>query len=292
MARVPVGPTMNCPLGCSGLAAPLFDKLAIPYFRCGACDFVFSRPATNANFANDLTDYEPAYLQYFADSIEDEWNHAAVVRWVERTRPLAGRRVLDIGSGSGKFVRYLRKAGADAWGLEPSRPLYERYLAAEPYFIRQTVDEFAAAGSADEFDLIFACDVIEHVARPDHFLRDTAAMLRTGGVLFVSTPDVGSLFARVCGRRWHFYNRYHLSYLSRATIRSLAARNQLHELGCAYLPRRKSVGFVLSYFANFVLGMERADLARRLDRVALPLNFYDTMSLAFEKRDDENPPAP
>jgi SAM-dependent methyltransferase len=274
---------MTCPIGCSGHVEPLFEKLGIPYFRCSVCGFVFSKPAVNANFANDIADYEPAYLQYFADSLEDQWNHTAVMRWVERIHPVAGRRVLDIGSGSGKFVRYLRRAGADAYGLEPASPLFERYLAGEPFFIPRTVEEFAASTDTDPFDLIFACDVIEHVERPDHFLRDTATMLRPGGVLFVSTPDVGSLFARVCGRRWHFYNRYHLSYLSPTTIRALAARSGLREVGCAYLPRMKSVGFVLSYFANFVLGMERANFGKRLEGVAVPLNLYDTMSIAFEK---------
>ena len=69
-----------------------------------------------------------------------------------------------------------------------------------------------------------------------------SALLRKGGLLLISTPDVGSVFARLSGKRWHYYNEYHLSYFSRITIRRLAAEAGLREVGFTRLPRLKSLG--------------------------------------------------
>lgn len=280
-------PSTPCPVCDDGRQVRrLFEKQAIPYHRCLACGFVFSKPAVNANLANDFEGYERSYLQYFAPSDEDERNLVALLGWVEQTCALHGQRVLDVGSGSGKLVRFLRHRGVDAYGLEPAEPLYSRFLASDPFFVHQTIEDYAAGSSGKEFGVIFACDVIEHLERPDLFLRDASRLLRPGGTLIVSTPDVGSVFARVCGKHWHFYNQYHLSYLSRRTLGSMAARYGLREVGHTHLPRLKSVGFLLEYFSNFVTNGWRIPTHNRLDQRIVRLNLFDTMTLAFRGEAD------
>jgi hypothetical protein len=46
-------------------------------------------------------------------------------------------------------------------------------------------------------------------------------LLRPGGVLVVNYPDIGSLIARILGRRWPFLTSVHLSYFDRRTIRRM-----------------------------------------------------------------------
>ena len=275
---------MSCPLCCTDQIQQSFEKQGVPYYRCLACDFVFSKPSRNANLTNEIDDYEAAYSKYLAESEEDEWNHAALLRWAERFCSLNGQRVLDIGCGSGKFVRFLRRTNVDAFGLEPATPLFSRYLATDPFFVHQTFEEYAEESTSDQFEVIFASDVIEHVERPDLFLRDASVLLRPGGTLFISTPDVGSVFARVCGRWWHFYNRYHLSYLSRSTMVAMAVRHGLREVGYAHLSRQKSIGYALQYLSDFIVGAGSIRIPDRLDRFLVPLNLFDIMSVVFQKR--------
>jgi SAM-dependent methyltransferase len=171
----------------------------------------------------------------------------------------------------------------EAFGVEPAAPLFSRFLANDPFFVHQTFEDYAVDSATKQFAAIFASDVIEHVERPDFLLRDASVLLRPGGTLFVSTPDVRSVVARVCGRHWHFYNRYHLSYLSRKTLGALAARYGLREVGYAHLPRFKSVGYTLQYFADFVVGGSNIRLPDRLNRLIVFLNLFDTMSVVFQK---------
>ena len=88
-----------CALCGAAPATALFHKHDIPYYACPACDFVFSRPATNANFENAIEDFEPSYLDYLQGSAEDEPNHAALLRWAENFAYLSGEPVLDIRLG-------------------------------------------------------------------------------------------------------------------------------------------------------------------------------------------------
>lgn len=274
---------MSCPLCRSESVQQLFEKQGIPFGKCLSCDFVFAKPSINANLANEFGEYEPAYLRYFAESVEDERNHAALLSWVEQFCLVEGQRVLDVGCGGGKFVRFLRRNGVDASGLEPAAPLFSHFLSDDPFFVQMTLEEFSATTAAEQFSVVFAWDVIEHIERPDLLLRDAAALLQPGGTLFVSTPDVASMAARTLGRWWHFYNKYHLSYLSRKGISALAERYGLHEVGYAHLPRLRSVRYTLQYFVDFVAGGGRIHIPSGLDGFVVPLNLFDTMSLAFRK---------
>lgn len=273
----------KCPLCGGACADPLFAKAGIPYHACPACSFVFSRPERNANFETAFEDYGPAYGRYLAGSPEDARNFEALIAWVARHRAIRGARVLDVGCGSGKLVRHLRQRSIEAFGLEPAQAIHGRFLAGEPHFFAQTVEEFARARPLGEFEVAFACDVIEHVERPDLFLDALARLLVPGGLLVVSTPDVASWLARLCGRRWHYFNEYHLSYLSRRTLARIAARCGLRETGFARLSRRKSVGYLLAYLADFVLRSRQPKLPSGLAGLSLPVNLFDTMTVCFEK---------
>lgn len=276
----------RCPL-CESLSVQrLFEKDKIPYYRCIACDFVFSRGHENPNLANVLDDYEPSYLQYLGPSLEDNENHAAFVDWINQFRSLEGLKLLDVGAGSGKLVRYLRQHGVEALGIEPAQPLFKKFLADDAFFEMKTLDEYLASATKGAFDVLLFCDVIEHVERPDILLCEASALLRPGGLLVVSTPDVQSVLARLIGKWWHYFNRYHLSYLSRQTMGRCAASCGLQEIGFDRLSRLKSLGYLAQYLLDFVIGAGRLRLSKRLNSTMVPINLFDTMYVAYEKNDE------
>jgi 2-polyprenyl-3-methyl-5-hydroxy-6-metoxy-1,4-benzoquinol methylase len=50
---------------------------------------------------------------------------------------------------------------------------------------------------ASAFDAVVAGEVIEHVVNTDHLLREVARVLRPGGVLVITTPNLASLENRI-----------------------------------------------------------------------------------------------
>jgi hypothetical protein len=63
----------------------------------------------------------------------------------------------------------------------------------------------------------------------------------------------------------------------------LAARYELRETDFRHLPRWFSVGYLLRYVREFVLGGGRMHPPAVLDRLMFPLNLYDIMCVALRR---------
>ena len=270
-----------CPLCGTVSVSRLFAKGDAVYYDCEKCAFRFAVQATNPNLENDLDDFEPSYLQYLRSDRGDERNLQALRRWMSRFCSLDEVTSLDIGAGSGKLVRFLRRHGGNAAGIEPSRALFEHFLAGDPAFALGTLETCRLDPCA--VDVVTAFDVIEHVAQPLEFLDRVAQLVKPGGLFFVSTPDVGSVPARVFGRRWHFYHAYHLSYFSPETLAAVARPYGFELLDMRHRGRLRSVGYIVRY-AFEVIGKRAAPgWVARCDDWYLPVNLFDTMYLCFRR---------
>jgi len=161
---------------------------------------------------------EVGYADYAAD--RDAITRTADRRLaaLERHAPLRGR-LLDVGCALGFFMLAAQQRGWQVEGCDISA-----HAAA---FAREELGLPARAGTLEEmayepssFDAITMWDVIEHVIDPVAELRLAASLLRPGGVLALSTPDVGSLPARLARGRWMGYKlaEEHLTYFDRSTI--------------------------------------------------------------------------
>jgi 2-polyprenyl-3-methyl-5-hydroxy-6-metoxy-1,4-benzoquinol methylase len=276
-----------CPLCGSNRVAPLFTKRQTAYWACAACTFRFATPDVNPNLTQTLDGYEDAYLQYLAPDVSDRVNFEVLYRWMAGFATLEGARLLDVGAGSGKLVRFLRGRGIDARGIEPSRALFDRFLEGQAEFTSVTLDELQAS-APQTFDIVTAFDVIEHVPDPTGFLRAVSTCLEPDGIFFASTPDVESLTARLFGRRWHFYHSYHLSYLGPRTIARAAAPNGLRMLDHRHRGRLRSTAYMIRYAAETIGGIEAPRWARWFDGWYLPVNLFDTMYVVF-RREPEHP---
>ncbi|MBI4574822.1 MAG: methyltransferase domain-containing protein [Planctomycetes bacterium] len=127
-------------------------------------------------------------------------------------RPLAGLRVLEVGSGHGVAVAaaaLLR--GADAHGVEPGCEGFETVLVAAGSVLAASGLEGGRVrrGSAESlphpdasFDLVFSTNVLEHVDDPGRALAEMARVLRPGGTLVAVVPNYGSFWEGHYGLPW------------------------------------------------------------------------------------------
>jgi 2-polyprenyl-3-methyl-5-hydroxy-6-metoxy-1,4-benzoquinol methylase len=103
-------------------------------------------------------------------------------------------RVLDVGCGEGRFAAELARAGAEVVGIDVAAEPLRRARARHPELdLRQVQAEAAWPLQDASFDVVWAGEVIEHVADTSGWLSEVRRVLRPGAVLLLSTPDHGRL---------------------------------------------------------------------------------------------------
>jgi len=127
------------------------------------------------------------------------------VGWLYRHRlqmgldllPAGGRRVLEVGVGSGVLVPTLTARYAEYTGTDLTlAPGLEAHVAAGCAATFRRADLLADDLPADHFDAIVCFSVLEHIRDADGAARGLARALAPGGTLVTGYPMVSRLMTR------------------------------------------------------------------------------------------------
>lgn len=205
-------PAERCPL-CDGPKHESVRLVAAPggriaevfeLLRCAGCGVVFLRPQPQAHALAKLYDED----FYFSTGWHYDALAALVIELIQtRRRQRVERcvrpgRLLDVGSGDGSFCHHMAHHGWDATGVDPSPAAIARArrVGSGARFVRGSLDDYA--GRPDSLDLVTMWQVLEHIGEPRAQLRRCHDMLRRGGVLVASVPNIEGWSSRLTGSRW------------------------------------------------------------------------------------------
>lgn len=191
---------ISCPIcdsSSSSIVTFRFDSDRI--VQCSNCGHVYLNPV--------LTDsqLEAIYKKYHVSEDEDSYIKT-VNGWISDPKGpyqyflslidgscgFKGKRLLDIGCGTGCFLFECSNRGAVVTGVDSSLKAVQ---LAKKYFnldiIPKSLEEAVKEGDllSSGFDMVTAFEVIEHVRKPTEFLSFLYRLLAPGGLVFVSTPN-------------------------------------------------------------------------------------------------------
>jgi 2-polyprenyl-3-methyl-5-hydroxy-6-metoxy-1,4-benzoquinol methylase len=152
---------------------------------------------------------------------------AFVRRDIEPLLPKRAGRVLEVGCGGGGTLAWLKASGRAGWvvGIE---------LFADAAAVARTKLDELHEGDVDQhidgltpgsFDLILCLDVLEHLVDPWATLKRLQSLLRPGGHLIASLPNIrhhSVVLPLLLTGKWRYetagiMDRTHLRFFSRAT---------------------------------------------------------------------------
>ena len=128
----------------------------------------------------------PVRIAYIRDRTAAHWQRDPL-----SGHPLAGLSVLDIGCGGGLLCEPMARLGGSVTGLDAvERNVSVAALHAQGQglaidYRQGTAERLVSTGEL--YDLVLALEVVEHVSDVDLFLRSCGALVKPGGLLFLST---------------------------------------------------------------------------------------------------------
>ena len=200
---------------------------------CTNCGMLYRMPLMTAN---ELS-------QYYTDSYYETYNDGLKIRreqsrteelqlWKEKYKRyfrflaknkicFAGKRVLDVGCGTGCFLSAAKEKGAgECLGIEPSRQCYERFKNGDEYNFK-VLNICISDISPEEigmFDLLVCIGVLEHLSEPLSDLRVCRSLMADDAYMYVySHNEAPSLFTDLRKR----ISLVHQLYFTERTVQLL-----------------------------------------------------------------------
>lgn len=225
--------------------------------------------------------YESHTYQYFEDV-----NWGLLRLWGDRTN----LDVLDVGCGFATTSQHIGRRGNSVTGIESS---------AEAVAVARTrvndvihadltnLDDVKSALDGRRFDVIIFADVLEHLPWPIGILRGYLDLLKEGGGVIVSLPNVGLWSVRLSLLLGRFryeetgvLDRTHLRFFTRRS-----AREMIEQAGLKIVRRTYNPGLVRPFvpLAKRLLGggADSHDPSALLD--SRPYKLYLTMMYPIER---------
>ena len=212
---------------CGGTATRrIYTKFELPIAKCRRCGLVYANP--RGAEADILQRYNRDYFwnEYLPAAgapdgrIDYEFidgRNAPMLALIRQHAPNA-RRLLEVGSGAGLFLKAAERAGWDVAGVELSA---DGAAFAREHLGLDVREERAEAMSfpAGSFDVVAMMEVIEHLFDPRAVLDAVHRALTPRGLLVITTPNFNALSRHAMGVDWAVVSPLeHMYYFTGRTL--------------------------------------------------------------------------
>jgi len=134
-----------------------------------------------------------------------------------------GTTLLDVGCGEGFFLFNASEAGYNTKGVELSQDAaaYARRefgldVEGKPFNEMQLPENY--------FDVVTMWQVLEHLPHPLATLKEVHRILKPGGLLATSTPDIEGKMAKIFRRKWWNLRKLHINQFTAKTLADMLNR--------------------------------------------------------------------
>ena len=287
---------VDCNLCGSNKNTPHCPENGLGLVRCDNCNLIYvgERPEPEALY----TLYEESYFQNhdsgvvgYSDYIRDEYNirKTAQKRAKHIEKFVDPGNMLDVGCAMGFFADEMAQRGWNAAGLDVSS-----------FAVNYIQEQFGHTGihgsftdvelEPEAYDLVTMFDVIEHVPDPKAYMEKAAEVLRSGGVFELATPDIGSIPAKLTGKRWIGYklSEEHIYYFSVETLKQMLDETGFEVEHVRHIGKHVTLDLFtdrLGFYAPFLAApLNWVKNIFKLNRRSFYINPYDIVAVTARKR--------
>lgn len=223
----------NCPI-CNSEEKTLFltckdntvSRETFNIVQCFSCGFMFTNPRPEENKIGDYYKSNE-YVSHsntkkgFVNSVYQIVRKYTLIKKLELISGFYKTgNILDIGSGTGEFLKVFKDAKWKTIGVEPDPNA--RKMAIENYGLDIKEEIEIANLESGSFDVITMWHVLEHVTKLNERIEDLKRLIKPNGIILIAVPNRTSLDAKIYKENWAAYDLpRHLYHFSPKDIETL-----------------------------------------------------------------------
>jgi len=240
----------TCPV-CSGSDLRVFhsctDNLVtgtvFELLRCNTCGFILTQDAPGEE---DIARYyeSPGYISHsdtrrtMVDKIYQVARNIMLsrkTRMVSRECAINRGEILDVGSGTGHFLYFMKNAGWNVTGIEINQGARE--YSERNFGLSVFPPEHLKTFSSSRFDCITLWHVLEHLYDPVNYFGEIRRVLKPGGTVIVALPNSNSYDAGHFEKYWAAWDvPRHLWHFNPLTFKLFAQKSGFKIISETVLP--------------------------------------------------------
>lgn len=195
--------------------------------ECRRCRLVQILPKPSMKDVAGLYEHDWAHFSpYVSQTSAHREYFKKLLRFITRTMngETHGKRILDVGCATGLLLEEAKSIGMTAVGIDISEDAVSHCRSKGLAAINTTLPEFSTE-KIPAFDIITACEVIEHEYDPIMMIKSAYYLLKPSGIFVVTTPNFNTFYRKLFGGRWVGYQHpEHLWFYTPQTISDAFSR--------------------------------------------------------------------
>lgn len=253
--------------------------------ECRQCSLVFTSPRLKRDLIlrGYVENEDPNYVSQASGRIR---SFEGCLKQVERFAQVG--TILDVGAAAGFFLKVAKDKGWVTFGIEPSKFLAD--FGNRNYGVNVFCGTLEDSPKwRHQMDVVTLWDVLEHTFDPRDTLVRCNRYLKPNGHIVVNYPDIGSVLAKLAGRKWWFIISVHLYYFTPKTIAKLLAETGFEVVETGPHFQSLDLGYLLyrleAYFPRLAKLASRVASALGLSKMLIPYYAAQTRVIARKTRE-------
>ena len=200
--------------------------------ECSSCGFKYTNPRPEESKLGDYYKSEE-YVSHsntkqgFINSVYQIVRKYTLLKKFQLiSRQKKTGKILDIGCGTGEFLKVFKDANWKTLGVEPDPDV--RKIAIENYNLDIKEETEIKNFETGSFDVITMWHVLEHVPRLNERIEDLKRLVKLDGIIIIAVPNCDSFDAEIYKEFWGAYDvPRHLYHFSPKDINAIFKNHDL-----------------------------------------------------------------
>lgn len=194
-------------------SSSVFDDQVV---KCKNCKFIYLNPRIKQKIIDKSYSFskDRKFISQNKNRIKTFKNTLSLI---SNQIDFSNKKILDIGSGGGAFLKACKDRNITAEGIEPNKWLVN--YSKKKYGINISTKNLNKINNT--YHIVSLFDVLEHIPNIKLAINKIYKLVKKDGFLIINVPDHNSLARKILKKNWPFYLTVHLHYFDKKSLSKL-----------------------------------------------------------------------